>query len=79
MAAAQARLGSRKWAPRFDYNLEQQAYAAIDNDSAVDQDVVAAFLGHAVHDALSVCTTMRPSVDISVQVTDTSQVAPALR
>jgi len=74
-----ARLGSRKWAPRFDYNLEQQAYAAIDNDSAVDQDVVAAFLGHAVHDALSVCTTMRPSVDISVQVTDTSQVAPALR
>ena len=21
-----ARLGSRKWAPRFDYNLDQQAY-----------------------------------------------------
>jgi len=25
-----ARLGSRKWAPRFDYMLDQQAYTAID-------------------------------------------------
>ena len=25
-----ARLGGRKWAPRFDYNLEQQAYVAVD-------------------------------------------------
>jgi ketol-acid reductoisomerase len=26
-----ARLGSRKWAPRFDYILDQLAYTAIDN------------------------------------------------
>lgn len=26
-----ARLGARKWAPRFDYIFEQQAYCAIDN------------------------------------------------
>lgn len=25
-----ARLGSRKWAPRFDYIFEQQAYTAVD-------------------------------------------------
>jgi len=74
-----AKWGSRKWAPRFDYNLEQQAYAAVDGGAALDEDVVAAFLQHPVHDALAVCTTMRPSVDISVTVSDTSQVAPALR
>lgn len=26
-----ARLGSRKWAPRFDYILDQLAYTAVDN------------------------------------------------
>lgn len=30
-----ARLGSRKWAPRFDYILEQQAFAAIDSKAQV--------------------------------------------
>ena len=29
-----ARLGSRKWAPRFDYILDQLAYTAIDNGEA---------------------------------------------
>ncbi|CAI5968213.1 unnamed protein product [Closterium sp. NIES-65] len=28
-----ARLGSRKWAPRFDYNLSQQAFVAVDNNT----------------------------------------------
>lgn len=27
-----ARLGARKWAPRFDYNIMQQAFTAYDND-----------------------------------------------
>ena len=31
-----ARLGSRKWAPRFDYNLEQQAYVAVDQGAEID-------------------------------------------
>ena len=30
-----ARLGSRKWAPRFHYNLMQRAYTAVDNGAKV--------------------------------------------
>ena len=38
------RLGSQKWAPRFDYILEQQAYVAIDNHEKLDEDCVNEFL-----------------------------------
>lgn len=44
-----ARLGSRKWAPRFDYILEQQAYVAIDNHETLDEDSVNEFLNDPVH------------------------------
>lgn len=44
-----ARLGSRKWAPRFDYILEQQAYVAIDNHETLDEDSVNEFLHDPVH------------------------------
>jgi len=60
-----ARLGSRKWAPRFDYNIVQQAFVDYDADKPVDEDLIAAFKSHKVHAALAVCATMRPSVDIS--------------
>lgn len=63
-----ARLGSRKWAPRFDYILSQQAYPVLDGVLPVrDTSVLAAFKGHPVHEAFAVCATLRPSVDISVQ------------
>ncbi|GFH17964.1 uncharacterized protein HaLaN_14692, partial [Haematococcus lacustris] len=39
-----ARLGSRKWAPRFDYILEQQAFTAIDSKAAVQQESISKFL-----------------------------------
>lgn len=61
-----ARLGSRKWAPRFDYILEQQAYAAVDNQVPVDSEIISQFKSHPVHRALAMCATMRPPVDISV-------------
>jgi ketol-acid reductoisomerase len=61
-----ARLGSRKWAPRFDYILEQQAFVAIDNKEALNMDDFAAFLKDPVHAALASCSQMRPAVDISV-------------
>jgi len=66
-----ARLGSRKWAPRFDYILAQQAFTACDAADAAggkvaDQDeIVASFVNDPVHDAMAVCASMRPSVDIS--------------
>lgn len=51
-----ARLGSRKWAPRFDYILEQLAYTAIDDGAAVDEALVSQFLRNPVHDAIRVST-----------------------
>jgi ketol-acid reductoisomerase len=63
-----ARLGARKWAPRFDYMLTQQAYPAIDDEQkAVDTTPFASFEGHVIHDVLRTCAQMRPSVDIFVQ------------
>lgn len=60
-----AKTGSRKWAPRFDYILEQLAYTAVDNGKPVDSDLIAAFENHKVHDAVTECCKLRPSVDIS--------------
>jgi len=61
-----ARLGSRKWAPRFHYNLMQRAYTAVDNGEPVDPEMEGAFLNNPVHKAMAVCASLRPSVDISV-------------
>jgi len=61
-----ARLGSRKWAPRFDYILEQLAYPALDNDAPVQSALLEAFKSNSVHAAVDACCRMRPSVDISL-------------
>lgn len=52
-----ARLGSRKWAPRFDYIIEQLGFTAIDEGVAADQKLVSEFLENPVHDAIRVSTT----------------------
>ncbi|MFD9890822.1 ketol-acid reductoisomerase [Amycolatopsis sp. NPDC059027] len=62
-----ARLGARKWAPRFDYALTQRAYPVIDDERPVDVEVFGAFENHVVHEVLRVCAEMRPSVDIFVE------------
>jgi ketol-acid reductoisomerase len=63
-----ARLGSRKWAPRFDYLLTQAAYPAVDHPTGpLDTAVIKAFEQHPIHDVLRVCAQLRPSVDIFVQ------------
>ncbi|MEU7588298.1 hypothetical protein AB0A95_18640 [Micromonospora sp. NPDC049230] len=63
-----ARLGSRKWAPRFDYLLTQTAYPAIDHGtSELDTTLVKTFTEHPIHEVLRICAEMRPSVDIFVQ------------
>lgn len=61
-----ARLGSRKWAPRFDYILTQQALVAVDNGVEINQDLLSNFLSDPVHGAIEVCAQLRPTVDISV-------------
>jgi ketol-acid reductoisomerase len=62
-----ARLGARKWAPRFDYLLTQQAYPAMDSDAPVDMTPFDGFEAHAIHDVLREFSELRPSVDIFVQ------------
>jgi ketol-acid reductoisomerase len=62
-----ARLGSRKWAPRFDYALTEQAYVAIDEGTAGNRALIDAFKSNVIHKVLKVCGELRPSVDISVK------------
>jgi len=61
-----ARLGSRKWYPRFMAILDEQAFVDVDENVPVDPEVIEAFVNHPVHKALAVCSEMRPSVDISI-------------
>lgn len=61
-----ARLGSRKWAPRFDYNLSQQAFVDYDQGKPADKKLIEDFKSHKIHAALATCATLRPSVDISL-------------
>ena len=61
-----ARLGARKWAPRFDYLLTQIAFVNIDDGKTGDAALVPAFKKNLIHDVLAVCAELRPSVDISV-------------
>ena len=63
-----ARLGSRKWAPRFDYNIAQQTLPNLESGS-IDSDMISKFKAHPVHEAMKVCATLRPSVDISLAAT----------
>lgn len=56
-----ARLGSRKWAPRFDYILEQLAYTAIDEGAAVNKGLMSEFLENPVHDAIRVSSRLKLS------------------
>ena len=59
-----ARLGSRKWAPRFDYILSQLAYPAADSNAPIDTKLIDGFVNHAVHASIAVLAELRPSVDI---------------
>jgi len=61
-----AKTGSRKWAPRFDYLLDQLAYTAVDNGVPVNNDLISDFENHRVHQAVEECCKLRPSVDISL-------------
>ncbi|MEW2155724.1 ketol-acid reductoisomerase [Streptomyces sp. NPDC007189] len=59
-----ARLGARRWGPRFQAACEQIAFPAAEHPA--DQGLVTAFAEHPVHEALAAAAKLRPSVDISV-------------
>lgn len=61
-----AKTGSRKWAPRFDYILDQLAYTAVDNGAPLNDQLISDFESHPVHQAVEECCKLRPAVDISL-------------
>jgi ketol-acid reductoisomerase len=62
-----ARLGARKWGPRFDAQLTQIGYPAADESHEADALSIEKFRAHPVHRILQTLAGMRPSVNISVQ------------
>jgi ketol-acid reductoisomerase len=62
-----ARLGSRKWGPRFDAQLDQVAFPSIDEGAQADDGLMRAFRGHPIHGVLKTLSAMRPAVDIAVR------------
>jgi ketol-acid reductoisomerase len=62
-----ARLGARRWAPRFDYTITQQAYVDLDAGRAPDPKLVPAFKTNSIHPVLTACAKLRPTVDIFVE------------
>ncbi|UXX96511.1 ketol-acid reductoisomerase [Streptomyces sp. AD2-2] len=59
-----ARLGARRWGPRFQAAYEQIAYPG--SELPADEALLAAFDTHPLHEALASAAKLRPSVDISV-------------
>lgn len=61
-----ARLGARKWAPRFDYIFTQLTFPALDSGVPADESLFEQFLRNDIHDVLVKCAELRPPVDIAV-------------
>jgi ketol-acid reductoisomerase len=61
-----ARLGARKWGPRFDHALMHEVLPALDQRPATDEELIESFLTNDVHPALATCATLRPPIDIAV-------------
>eukprot|EP00922_Rhytidocystis_sp_ex-Travisia-forbesii_P066567 GHVS01098834.1.p1 GENE.GHVS01098834.1~~GHVS01098834.1.p1 ORF type:complete len:639 (+),score=75.50 GHVS01098834.1:128-1918(+) len=60
-----ARLGSRKWAPRFDYLFEQQMVKDLESSNfTVDSKLIESFKSHKIHSIMKAAAQLRPSVDI---------------
>ena len=59
-----ARLGARRWGPRFQAAYEQIASPSAEHPA--DEGLLAAFASHSAHEALAAAAKLRPSVDISV-------------
>ncbi|GAA3142418.1 hypothetical protein GCM10010530_72740 [Kribbella aluminosa] len=59
-----ARLGTRRWGPRFQAAYEQIALPHLDQPA--DPSHIKGFLANPAHEALAAAAELRPSVDISV-------------
>jgi ketol-acid reductoisomerase len=61
-----ARLGARKWGPRFDHILMHEALPDLDQRPITDEEVIEQFFNNDVHEALATCAKYRPPIDIAV-------------
>jgi ketol-acid reductoisomerase len=61
-----ARLGTRKWGPRFESSMNQEVFPVLDEEGARDEDLVKAFQTHPIHQVLEEISKTRPAVDIAV-------------
>lgn len=61
-----ARLGARKWGPRFFALIMQEIYPSFKDDVVMDKRLMDTFMDHPVHDALEICGALRPPIDISL-------------
>ena len=60
-----ARLGARRWGPRFEAAINQQVFPTLDGDGGYDAELLAALQTHPIHDVLSTIGKYRPSVDVA--------------
>jgi ketol-acid reductoisomerase len=61
-----ARLGTRKWGPRFDHALMHEALPDLDQRPVTDEEVIENFFNSDIHEALATCARYRPPIDIAV-------------
>jgi ketol-acid reductoisomerase len=61
-----ARLGARKWAPRFEAAITQQVFPSLDDTGDHDDTLIKQLDEHPIHDVLAAIGRYRPSVNIAV-------------
>jgi ketol-acid reductoisomerase len=61
-----ARLGARKWAPRFEAAITQHVFPSLDDGGDHDDALVKALNEHPIHEVLAEIARYRPSLDIAV-------------
>ncbi len=61
-----ARLGARKWGPRFDHVLMHEALPDLDQRPITDEELIENFFTSDIHEALATCAKYRPPIDIAV-------------
>ncbi|MEY2434939.1 MAG: ketol-acid reductoisomerase [Acidimicrobiaceae bacterium] len=61
-----ARLGARKWAPRFEAAITQQVFPLLDDGGDHDDVLIKSLNEHPIHEVLAEIARYRPSLDIAV-------------
>ena len=61
-----ARLGARKWEPRFEAAITQQVFPTLDRGGDHDDALIEQLDSHPIHDVLATIARYRPSLDIAV-------------